>query len=94
MFTGAIYVLQSIDFAQPFYPCLHKNYCYLMIKLHHLVLAMQNMYGKAAEFWAELRLELLSAGELSGEEKGTSNQIWRLYWASHQVLLPCIFSRN
>ncbi|CAM0902689.1 unnamed protein product [Alopecurus aequalis] len=46
---------------------------------------MMNMYEKAAEFWAELRLELLSAGELSGEEKGISNQIWRLYWASHQV---------
>ncbi|KAI5011295.1 hypothetical protein ZWY2020_013432 [Hordeum vulgare] len=45
---------------------------------------MMNMYGKAAEFWAELRLELLSAGEISGEEKGISNQIWRLYWASHQ----------
>uniref|UniRef100_R7W7P3 Uncharacterized protein n=1 Tax=Aegilops tauschii TaxID=37682 RepID=R7W7P3_AEGTA len=45
---------------------------------------MTNMYGKAAEFWADLRLELLSAGEISGEEKGVSNQIWRLYWSSHQ----------
>nr|CAB3488213.1 unnamed protein product [Digitaria exilis] len=45
---------------------------------------MQNMYRKAAEFWAELRLELISASELFAEEKGNSNQIWRLYWASHQ----------
>ncbi|KAG8066204.1 hypothetical protein GUJ93_ZPchr0004g38165 [Zizania palustris] len=45
---------------------------------------MMNMYRKAAEFWAEFRLELLSAGELFAEEKGISNQIWRLYWASHQ----------
>jgi hypothetical protein len=44
------------------------------------------MYKKAAEFWAELRLELLSASELFVD--GNSNQIWRLYWASHQVLLP------
>jgi hypothetical protein len=49
------------------------------------------MYRKAAEFWAELRLELLSACELSAEEKSNSSQIWRLYWASHQVLLPCIY---
>ncbi|KAL5214680.1 hypothetical protein ABZP36_003832 [Zizania latifolia] len=45
---------------------------------------MMNMYRKAAKFWAEFRLELLSAGELFAEEKGISNQIWRLYWASHQ----------
>ncbi|RLM74220.1 protein strawberry notch-like [Panicum miliaceum] len=45
---------------------------------------MMNMYRKAAEFWAELRLELLSASEFIAEEKGNSNQIWRLYWASHQ----------
>ncbi|XP_052151662.1 protein FORGETTER 1-like [Oryza glaberrima] len=43
---------------------------------------MMNMYRKAAEFWAEFRLELLSAGESFTE--GISNQIWRLYWASHQ----------
>ncbi|KAG2568646.1 hypothetical protein PVAP13_7NG407100 [Panicum virgatum] len=45
---------------------------------------MTNMYRKATEFWAELRLELLSASEFFAEEKGNSNQIWRLYWASHQ----------
>ncbi|XP_066343791.1 protein FORGETTER 1-like isoform X1 [Miscanthus floridulus] len=43
---------------------------------------MMNMYKNAAEFWAELRLELLSASELFAD--GNSNQIWRLYWASHQ----------
>ncbi|TVU15826.1 hypothetical protein EJB05_39365 [Eragrostis curvula] len=45
---------------------------------------MMIMYRKAAEFWAELRLELLSACEFSAEEKSNSSQIWRLYWASHQ----------
>jgi len=55
---------------------------------------MQNMYRKAAEFWAELRLELLSASEFIAEEKGSSNQIWRLYWASHQVLLPFVLKTS
>ncbi len=54
------------------------TFCYLM---------MQNMYRKAAEFWAELRVELLSAIEYYAEDKGNSSQIWRLYWASHQVVL-------
>uniref|UniRef100_J3MRB3 PHD-type domain-containing protein n=1 Tax=Oryza brachyantha TaxID=4533 RepID=J3MRB3_ORYBR len=45
---------------------------------------MMNMYRKAAEFWAELRVELLSAIEYYAEDKGNSSQIWRLYWASHQ----------
>ncbi|CAA6668669.1 unnamed protein product [Spirodela intermedia] len=45
---------------------------------------MMNMYNKAAEFWAELRVELLSASAFLYEEKPTSNQLWRLYWASHQ----------
>lgn len=65
----------------------------LMILFHLFIIlfAMQNMYRKAAEFWAELRLELLSANEFFAEEKGNSNQIWRLYWASHQVLLPYTF---
>lgn len=40
---------------------------------------MMEMYKKAAEFWAELRVELMSA-----EEKPSSSQLWRLYWASHQ----------
>jgi hypothetical protein len=48
---------------------------------------MMNMYRKAAEFWAELRVELLSAIEYYAEDKGNSSQIWRLYWASHQVVL-------
>ncbi|KAG8046760.1 hypothetical protein GUJ93_ZPchr0008g14114 [Zizania palustris] len=45
---------------------------------------MTNMYRKAAEFWAELRVELLSAIEYYAEDKANSSQIWRLYWASHQ----------
>lgn len=43
------------------------------------------MYKKAAEFWAELRVELLSASAFLND-KPNSSQVWRLYWASHQVL--------
>ncbi|XP_030965432.1 protein FORGETTER 1 isoform X3 [Quercus lobata] len=44
---------------------------------------MMEMYKKAAEFWAELRVELLSASAVLSNEKPNS-QLWRLYWASHQ----------
>ncbi|XP_057486373.1 protein FORGETTER 1-like isoform X2 [Actinidia eriantha] len=46
---------------------------------------MMEMYKKAAEFWAELRVELLSASAFLSSEKPNSSQLWRLYWASHQV---------
>ncbi|XP_021767573.1 protein FORGETTER 1-like isoform X2 [Chenopodium quinoa] len=45
---------------------------------------MMEMYMKAAEFWAELRVELLTASAFHAEEKPNSSQLWRLYWASHQ----------
>uniref|UniRef100_A0A7N0RBP2 PHD-type domain-containing protein n=1 Tax=Kalanchoe fedtschenkoi TaxID=63787 RepID=A0A7N0RBP2_KALFE len=45
---------------------------------------MMEMYKKAAEFWAELRVELLSASAFLTEEKPNPSQLWRLYWASHQ----------
>ncbi|KAJ7949025.1 protein strawberry notch-like [Quillaja saponaria] len=45
---------------------------------------MMEMYKKAAEFWAELRVELLSAGAFLISERPTPSQVWRLYWASHQ----------
>ncbi|TKY45823.1 strawberry notch-like 1 [Spatholobus suberectus] len=44
---------------------------------------MMEMYKKAAEFWAELRVELLSASAFLND-KPNSSQLWRLYWASHQ----------
>lgn len=45
------------------------------------------MYKKAAEFWAELRVELLSAvAFLSEDDKPNFSQLWRLYWSSHQVI--------
>jgi len=47
---------------------------------------MMNMYKKAAGLWVELRVELLSAIEYYAEDKVNSAQIWRLYWASHQVI--------
>lgn len=46
---------------------------------------MQEMYKRAAEFWAELRVELLSASAFLTDEKPNSSQVWRVYWASHQV---------
>ncbi|KAI3456640.1 hypothetical protein Pfo_013303 [Paulownia fortunei] len=45
---------------------------------------MMDMYGKAAEFWAELRVELLSASTFLASERPNSSQLWRLYWANHQ----------
>ncbi|KAL4359884.1 hypothetical protein HN51_020073 [Arachis hypogaea] len=46
---------------------------------------MMDMYKKAAEFWAELRVELLTASAfLNDKDKPNSSQLWRLYWASHQ----------
>ncbi|KAK9684141.1 hypothetical protein RND81_10G189300 [Saponaria officinalis] len=45
---------------------------------------MTEMYKKAAEFWAELRVELLTASTYLPDEKPASAQLWRLYWASHQ----------
>ncbi|XP_059661911.1 protein FORGETTER 1 isoform X2 [Cornus florida] len=45
---------------------------------------MMEMYKKAAEVWAELRVELLSASAFLTNEKPSSSQLWRLYWASHQ----------
>ncbi|GAB4836724.1 udp-glycosyltransferase [Ancistrocladus abbreviatus] len=45
---------------------------------------MTEMYQKAAEFWAELRVELLSASAFLPEERPNPSQLWRLYWASHQ----------
>ncbi|XP_010260806.1 PREDICTED: protein strawberry notch [Nelumbo nucifera] len=45
---------------------------------------MMDMYKKAAEFWAELRVELLSASAVLPDDKPNSSQLWRLYWASHQ----------
>lgn len=45
---------------------------------------MMDMYKKAAEFWADLRVELLAASAFLNEEKKPLSQLWRLYWASHQ----------
>ncbi|CAN6455835.1 unnamed protein product [Victoria cruziana] len=38
----------------------------------------------AAEFWAELRVELLTANAYLFDEKPNPSLLWRLYWASHQ----------
>lgn len=43
------------------------------------------MYEKAAGFWTELRLDILSAAAFITNERPNSSQVWRLYWASHQV---------
>ncbi|KAH9646136.1 protein FORGETTER 1 [Citrus sinensis] len=45
---------------------------------------MTDMYKKAAEFWAELRVELLSASAFLANDKPNSSQLWRLYWSGHQ----------
>ncbi|KAE9452281.1 hypothetical protein C3L33_15814, partial [Rhododendron williamsianum] len=45
---------------------------------------MMGMYNRAAEFWAELRVELLSANALLTVKKPKNDPLWRLYWANHQ----------
>ncbi|XP_022717610.1 protein FORGETTER 1 isoform X1 [Durio zibethinus] len=46
---------------------------------------MEAMYKKAAELWAELRVELLlSASAFHSNEKPNPSQLWRMYWSSHQ----------
>ncbi|KAG9143262.1 hypothetical protein Leryth_010181 [Lithospermum erythrorhizon] len=45
---------------------------------------MMDMYQKAAAFWAELRVELLLASTFLRNDKPSSSNIWRLYWAYHQ----------
>lgn len=52
------------------------------------------MYTKAAEFWAELRVELLSASALFTSEKPSASQLWRLYWANHQVHIFLVCTEN
>ncbi|CAA3028935.1 strawberry notch isoform X1 [Olea europaea subsp. europaea] len=46
--------------------------------------SMTDMYRKAAEFWAKLRMELLSASTFLTNDKPSSSQLWRLFWANHQ----------
>lgn len=55
---------------------------------------LQEMYKKAAEFWAELRVELLAASAFLTEEKPNLSQLWRIYWASHQVLQASVNVTN
>ncbi|CAI9087968.1 OLC1v1022187C2 [Oldenlandia corymbosa var. corymbosa] len=45
---------------------------------------MMESYKKAAEFWAELRVELMSASAFLTNAKPNTSQLWRLYWANHQ----------
>ncbi|GLU08554.1 hypothetical protein SLE2022_254600 [Rubroshorea leprosula] len=45
---------------------------------------MEVSYKPAAEFWAELRVELLTASAFLNGDKPNSSQLWRLYWSSHQ----------
>ncbi|KAH7839686.1 hypothetical protein Vadar_007346 [Vaccinium darrowii] len=44
---------------------------------------VMDMYNRASEFWAELRLDLLSASAFLTDKKSKS-LLWRLYWANHQ----------
>ncbi|KAG6605360.1 Protein FORGETTER 1, partial [Cucurbita argyrosperma subsp. sororia] len=45
---------------------------------------MMEMYKLAAEFWAKLRVELMTACAYVTSDKPSTNQLWRLFWASHQ----------
>ncbi|GBG72349.1 hypothetical protein CBR_g11926 [Chara braunii] len=45
---------------------------------------MQEMYTKAAQFWAELRVDMMGAVDSTAEGVKKSNMLWRFYWATHQ----------
>jgi hypothetical protein len=55
---------------------------------------MQGMYYKACYFWSALRTELMCALDALQEKKPSQNQLWRLYWANHQVLQHCTFVQS
>jgi hypothetical protein len=55
---------------------------------------MQGMYYKACYFWSALRTELMCALDALQEKKPSQNQLWRLYWANHQVLQHCPFVQS
>eukprot|EP00850_Spirogloea_muscicola_P007218 SM000036S13262 [mRNA] locus=s36:226900:240784:+ [translate_table: standard] len=47
---------------------------------------MHEMYSKAAQFWAELRVEIMCALDTIPSEGGSKSplSVWRHYWATHQ----------
>ncbi|CAM6105098.1 unnamed protein product [Calypogeia fissa] len=45
---------------------------------------MKKMYYFATQFWNELRCDLMVALEGVQEKRPHQNQLWRMYWASHQ----------
>jgi hypothetical protein len=55
---------------------------------------LQGMYYKACYFWSALRTELMCALDALQEKKPSQNQLWRLYWANHQVLQHCPFVQS
>ncbi|KAL6563026.1 hypothetical protein OROHE_005613 [Orobanche hederae] len=55
-------------------------------KMFPIIPLITVMDDPQSDFWAELRMELLSASTFLSEERPKSSQAWRLYWASLQNL--------
>ncbi|KAG7652260.1 Zinc finger PHD-finger [Arabidopsis thaliana x Arabidopsis arenosa] len=84
--TGALELVAMDMKARGMYVCRTLSYkgAEFEIVEARLEAGMEAMYNKSAEFWAELRIELLSASAFLPNEKPNSSQLWRLYWSSHQ----------
>ncbi|EFH65499.1 EMB1135 [Arabidopsis lyrata subsp. lyrata] len=84
--TGALELVAMDMKARGMYVCRTLSYkgAEFDIVEARLEAGMEAMYNKSAEFWAELRIELLSASAFLPNEKPNSSQLWRLYWSSHQ----------
>ncbi|XP_010429815.1 PREDICTED: protein strawberry notch-like [Camelina sativa] len=84
--TGALELVAMDMKARGMYVCRTLSYkgAEFEIVEARLEEGMEAMYNKSAEFWAELRIELLSASAFLPNEKPNSSQLWRLYWSSHQ----------
>ncbi|XP_050935874.1 uncharacterized protein LOC103499968 isoform X1 [Cucumis melo] len=55
---------------------------------------MMEMYALTAEFWAKLQLEWMTASAYVTSYKPSTNQLWRLFWASHQEYIFGIFLKR
>ncbi|XP_027062492.2 protein FORGETTER 1 isoform X1 [Coffea arabica] len=84
--VGALELVAMDMKARGMYVCRTLSYNGAEIEVVEVPLEakMMEMYKKAAEFWAELRVELMSASAFLTTEKPNSSQLWRLYWANHQ----------
>ncbi|KAG6418926.1 hypothetical protein SASPL_121133 [Salvia splendens] len=84
--VGAVELVAMDMKARGMYVCRTLSYKGVEFEVVEVPLEakMMEMYEHAAKCWAHLRVELISAITILDNEKPSSSQVWRLYWASHQ----------